>query len=98
MTSPSTRSCGFSHRRDPRAQRRPAAVLAQLVTAVALVVSTAVLIAAVTMQIAEARPLDPAGGSGGGLPIAGVISLGLVALGGLTVLITGLGAQARPRD
>jgi hypothetical protein len=98
MTPPITEPCGFSLRREPRIQRRRTAVLAQLVATIALVLSIAILIAAVTLQIAEAAPLAPSPASAGGLPIAGVISLGLVALGGLTVLITGIGAQVRSRD
>lgn len=98
MTPSITDPCGFSIRREPRLQHRRTAVVAQLVATVTLVLSIAVLITAVTLQIAEAAPLAPASASGGGLPIAGAISLGLVVLGGLTVLITGVGAQLRSRD
>ncbi|RAI36983.1 hypothetical protein [Rhodoplanes roseus] len=98
MTSPSIHHYGFDDARHPRFPRWRAALVAQLVATGALVVSIAVLIMAVTLQIAEAASLDPASGSGGGLPIAGLVSLGLVAVGGLTVLITGVGAQLRSRD
>ncbi|NVO16734.1 MAG: hypothetical protein HXX10_22145 [Rhodoplanes sp.] len=98
MTRSITEPCGFTIHREPRIRRRRTAVLAQLVATVALVLSIAILIAAVTLQIAEAAPLGPPAASGGGLPIAGAVSLGLVVLGGLTVLITGIGAQVRPRD
>ncbi|EJW12541.1 hypothetical protein A33M_1957 [Rhodovulum sp. PH10] len=83
--------------RNERPERyRSVALAAQLLTAVTLVVSIAVVLA-VTIQVAEARPLTPTDYGSGGLPAAGLVSLALVALGGLTVLVTGMVHPPRSR-
>lgn len=97
MTPPTIDRFGFDVTRTSRFPRFRAAVLAELVASVALVVSIVVLIMMVGLQIAEAAPLQPEPAEHG-LPIAGLVSFGLVALGGLTVLITGRGRALRPRE
>lgn len=97
MTPPIIDRCGFDVTRASRFPRFRAAVLAELVASVALVLSIVVLIMMVGLQIAEAAPLQP-DPSEHGLPIAGLVSFGLVALGGLTVLIAGRGRALRPRE
>ncbi|MFL9826837.1 hypothetical protein [Rhodoplanes sp. SY1] len=97
MTPPTIDRCGFDETRASRFPRFRAAVLAELVASVALVLSIVVLIMMVGLQIGEAAPLQPQP-SERGLPIAGLVSFGLVALGGLTVLIAGRGRALRPRE
>lgn len=96
MTPTQIDHCGFDADRHSRFPRRRATVVAQLVASLALVLSIAVLVTMVGLQAAVAAPLQH--GTGGGLPIAGLVSLGLVAAGGLTVLIAGRGRALRPRD
>lgn len=88
-SAPTPVGFGFS-RRASSDRRRRSSVLAQLVATIALVVSIALLMMAVSMQMAEARPLEAAPVGSGGLEAAGVVSLFLVAVGGLTVLVTGM--------
>ncbi|RAI31845.1 hypothetical protein [Rhodoplanes serenus] len=97
MTTSQIGTGGFGIDHDPRARCRPVALATQIAAAVALVLSIAAVIAAMTLQIAEASPLATVAAAGAplrhDLPIAWIASLALVAIGGLTVLIAGLRAS-----
>lgn len=78
---------GFTHPGHiARFQRRRTAILAQLVTTLALAVATAIAATVVSMEIAQAGVLKVAPDTGGGLMVALTLTLVTVGTSGLAVL------------
>ena len=83
MLDANNKISGFAHPgRIARFHRVRAAVLAQLVATLALIVAIAISAVAVTMEIAEAGVLS-VHETGGGVAFAAVLALAVIAVGGL---------------
>ncbi len=90
-------STGFAPRRGARAHGRRCAIIAQAITSLALVLSLAVALTAVTIGIARADGLAAAAEDPHARIAAAVLfALVLVGMGGLTALLCGGDARRGP--
>ncbi len=88
LSAPNSDSLGFTHpAHTTRHHRHRSAVVAQLVATLALIVATAIAMAAVTMEIAEAGVLNSAHDAGGGVAFAALLVLAMACASGVVALM-----------
>jgi hypothetical protein len=88
LSAPNSDSLGFTHpAHTTRLHRHRSAVVTQLVATLALIVATAIAMAAVTMEIAEAGVLNSAHDAGGGVAFAALLALAMACASGMVALL-----------
>ena len=94
FSAPNSDSLGFTHpAHSTRLHRYRSAVVAQLVATLALIVATAIAMAAVTMEIAEAGVLNSAHDVGGGVAFAALLALAMACASGVVALLPAVSAR-----
>ena len=94
MTLDTTDRTGFAPRREMQAQGRRATMIAQFITSLALVLSIAVAVTAVSIGIARADTLSGAAEDlHSRLAAATLFAIVLVGIGGLTALLAHSGSK-----